>query len=366
MIDSHGHPVDATGGPLDLSQISLQLAPDARTRAAQAQSGPSRLSQELLGVRLASYLGCEVEELSEARAAASQDWQAYVSKLFSDAGIEGLVLDAGWPGHGAVSAAEDEMAHLTGCSVRSILRLEPIIDQLITAGATVSEILSQVETAVRQAPGRGYVGLKTIIAYRTGLEVDPGATLNDAETSLRTTADLPTRRRGKALRDLLCRRALGWAAELGLPVQFHTGFGDSEIRLSEANPLLLDELLLTSEGGAATVVLIHGSYPWHEELAYLTTVRSNVHAEISEFNIFAAAQVADRLERILELAPGARVLCGTDGHGDPETYWFAAHLLTEAWTSVRRRWAASGAREAWLEGIEDAIFRANTARLYGF
>ena len=341
MIDSHGHPVDATGGPLDLSQISLQLAPDAASRAARTQSGPSRLSQELLGVRLAAYLGCE-------------------------AGIKGLVLDAGWPGDGVVSAAQEEMAQLTGCAVRSILRLEPIIDQLITEGATASEILNQVETAVRQAPGLGYVGLKTIIAYRTGLEVDAGASLEDADSSLRTTGELPTRRRGKALRDLLLRRALGWAAELRLPVQIHTGFGDSEIRLSEANPILLDELLLTPEGGAATIVLIHGSYPWHEELAYLTSVRSNVHAEISEFNIFAPAQVADRLERVLELAPGSRVLCGTDGHGAPETYWFAAHVLTEAWTSLRQRWAASGARNSWLTGIEDAIFRANTARLYGF
>jgi hypothetical protein len=366
LIDSHGHPVNATGGPLDLSQISLQLAPDAPTRAARAQAGPSRLSQELLGVRLAAYLGCEVEELSQARAAASQAWQDYVSKLFSDAGIKGLVLDAGWPGDGVVSAAQEEMAQLTGCSVRSILRLEPLVDLLITEGATASEIVSKAETAVSQAPGRGYVGLKTILAYRTGLEVDPGATLAEADSSLRDTSELPTRRRGKALRDLLCRRTLGWAAELGLPVQVHTGFGDSEIRLSEANPLLLDELLLTPEGGAATIVLIHGSYPWHEELAYLTTVRSNVYAELSEFNIFAPAQVADRLERILELAPASRVLSGTDGHGAPESYWFAAHLLTEAWTAVRQRWAASGAREAWLVGIEDAIFRANTARLYGF
>jgi hypothetical protein len=76
--------------------------------------------------------------------------------------------------------------------------------------------------------------------------------------------------------------------------------------------------------------------------------------------------VAERLERVLELAPASRVLCGTDGHGSPETFWFAALVLRDAWATVRRSWAARGAREAWLEGLEDAIFRANTARLYGF
>jgi hypothetical protein len=159
---------------------------------------------------------------------------------------------------------------------------------------------------------------------------------------------------------------LGWAAELDLPIQFHTGFGDSEIRLGDSNPLLLEELLLTPEGTAATVVLIHGSYPWHEELAYLALVRPNVYAELSLFNLFAPARVAERLERVLELAPASRVLCGTDGHGSPESFWFAAHVLRDAWTSVRKGWSSRGARKPWLVSVEDAIFRANTARLYKF
>lgn len=365
MIDSHGHSVSGGGGPLDLSQVGLELAEDGPVRERRALAAPSRLSQELLAVRLAGYLGCQVQELGVARSQASSDWPGYVSGLFADAGIKGLVLDPGWNPTDP-SSAQEEMAALTSCQVRTILRLDPLVDRLISEGATVSEIMSEFETAVRGAPGQGYVGLKTILAYRTGLGVDPDATPKEAEASLRTTGELPVRRRGKALRDLLCRRTLGWAAELQLPVQFHTGFGDSDIRLSEANPLLLEELLLTPEGQAATVVLIHGSYPWHEELAYLTLVRPNVHAELSLFNLFAPARVAERLERVLELAPGSRVLCGTDGHGAPETFWFAALILREAWATVRGRWVAQGARADWLAGIEDAIFRANTARLYGF
>ncbi|MGC1185126.1 MAG: amidohydrolase family protein [Candidatus Dormiibacterota bacterium] len=365
MIDSHGHPISGEGEPLDLSGIALEIVGDQPARELRAESAPSRLSQELMAVRLAAYFGCAVQELGVARAQASADWSGYVSGLFSDAKIEGVVLDPGTYEEDPAPAA-DAMVKVSNCQVRSIMRLDPLLDQMIAAGGTASELVSAAEAAVRKAPEGGYVGLKTILAYRTGLSVNPEATLKEAEASLRTTQDLPTRRRGKALRDLICRKTLGWAAELKLPIQFHTGFGDSELRLGEANPLGLEELLLTPEGTAATVVLIHGSYPWHEELAYLALVRPNVHAEISLFNLFAPATVASRLERVLELAPTSKVLCGTDGHGSPESYWFAAQALRLAWRTVRQGWAAQGARESWLIGVEDAILHSNTAHLYSF
>ncbi|HVC21907.1 MAG TPA: amidohydrolase family protein [Candidatus Dormibacteraeota bacterium] len=365
MIDSHGHPITGAGEALDLSGITLEIVADQSARELRAKSAPTRLSQELMAVRLSAYFGCAVEELGVARAQVSSDWSGYVSGLFSDAKIEGVVLDPGTYEEDP-SATAEAMTKVANCQVRSIMRLDPLLDRMIADGGTASEIVSAAEVAVRQAPERGYVGLKTILAYRTGLNVSPEATLKEADSSLRSTKDLPTRRRGKALRDLICRRTLGWAAELNMPIQFHTGFGDSELRLSEANPLALEELLLTSEGTAATVVLIHGSYPWHEELAYLALVRPNVHAEISLFNLFAPATIASRLERVLELAPSSKVLCGTDGHGSPESYWFAAQALRQAWRTLRQRWAAEGARESWLSAVEGAIFHTNTAHLYGF
>ena len=365
MIDSHGHPVSEQGGPLDLSDINVQLAATDEERRERGRSSPSRLSHELLAVRLAGYLGCDVAEVGQARAQASSDWPAYVRGLFADAGIKGVVLDPGWR-LDATTAQAERFEELIGCPVRPILRLEPLIDRMVAEGALAQEVFDAVRDAVEQAPASGYRGFKTIIAYRTGLAVDPTADLERAQRSLDETAGLPPRRRGKALRDLILRSALGWAAELGLPFQIHTGFGDSEIRLSEANPLLLEELLLTPEGRAATVVLIHGAYPWHEELAFLTLARPNVYAEISEFNLYAVATVANRLEQILDFAPTARVLCGTDGHGHPETYWFGAHVLHEAWVTVRQRWERQGARRPWLEQVESDIMESNTARLYDF
>ncbi|MDQ6771885.1 MAG: amidohydrolase, partial [Candidatus Dormibacteraeota bacterium] len=177
---------------------------------------------------------------------------------------------------------------------------------------------------MQAAAAKGWVGFKTIAAYRTGLRIDPEATAAGADRELlgQHAAGLPVRRRGHLCRSHVLRRALGVAADLRRPMQIHTGFGDSEIRLQEAHPLLLDAVLRTPEGEAASIVLIHGSYPWHEELAYLAATRPNVWADLSLFNIFAPALVGERMLRVLELAPAARVLLGTDGHGQPETHWF--------------------------------------------
>ncbi len=361
MIDNHCHPFSLDGEPLDLSALSLDVGqePDADER--RRRMGPGRVAVELLTARLAARLGCEPDELGAARARAAVDWEAYVSGLFADVGITALVMDPAWPA-GAAEHLED-YATVSHCSIHPILRIEPIVDQAIGEGAGAEEIVRTVLDAMADAVSRGFVAFKTIVAYRTGLDVDPQATLRDAQSSL--LQDLPVARRGKALRDLIFRRALGVAADLGRPFQVHTGIGDSEIRLREANPLLLEELLRTPEGSAVPIVLIHGSYPWHDEQAYLAATKPNVWADISLFTIFSPVTVGDRLLRILDLAPAAKILAATDGYQQPELFWFGAHVLAEGWDEAAKRLAAAGARSGWLRDVNQAFFEGNARTLYG-
>jgi predicted TIM-barrel fold metal-dependent hydrolase len=213
------------------------------------------------------------------------------------------------------------------------------------------------------AAAAGAVGFKTVLAYRTGLAVDPDADVAAADRSL--GGEAAVRRRGKALRDLVFRIALGRATDLGLPIQVHTGLGDSEIRIAESDPLLLEEVLRTPEGTAATVVLIHGSFPWHEQAAYLASVRPNLWVELSLSNLFAPLHAADRLLRMLDVAPRGRVLLGSDGHELPETQWFACRVLADAWTRAAGGLADAGARPAWIEETRTAVFEGNAREVYG-
>ena len=152
---------------------------------------------------------------------------------------------------------------------------------------------------------------------------------------------------------------------MGLPFQIHTGIGDSEIRLAESNPLLLEELLRSSAGAAGRIVLIHGSYPWTDELAYLAATRPNVWADLSLCNIFSPLTTVDRLLRLVDLAPTDRILLATDGFQEPELHWFAAVVLRDAWAQVRADLSTKGVRASWLDGVQQAMFSRNARALYG-
>lgn len=364
MIDDHCHPFGLRGGPIDVASITLDVEPGDQADQRRRTAAPYRLFVEAFTGRLARYLGVDRDDVVPARAEASGDWPGYARRLLDDAQIDALVLDLG------VEAWDDSgvqpYRQLADRPVHWLARVDPLVDRLIGEGNSAAGIVKTVESFCADAAAAGCAGYKTIAAYRTGLDIAPDVTVADADRGLAHDDDLPVRRRGKACRDLVTRRLLGIAAELGKPVQIHTGLGDSEIRLGESNPLLLEELLRTPEGSAATVVLIHGSYPWLEEQAYLAYTKPNVYAEISLFNLFAPATVADRLLRVVELAPTDRVTVGTDGHGEPETLWFAAHVLYEAWSEVASRLRAAGARPAWVDRAHDAIFDANARSLYGF
>jgi predicted TIM-barrel fold metal-dependent hydrolase len=365
VIDDHVHPFPLEFTPLDPPAITLELGADADGETRRRRLAPGRLSLHLMQRRLATLLGVDLAEAVTARdAQASGDWTGWVRRLFDDADITGMIVDE------AVGPTEparpEQYAELAARPVWHMARIDPLVDHLIADGADAAHIVAAVERFMADAVAGGAVAFKTILAYRTGLRVDPRADLTAAQRSLvaDAAADVPVRRRGKALRDLVMRTALARARDLRRPMQVHTGFGDSEIRLADSDPLLLEELLRTPEGAAATVVLIHGSFPWHQKAAYLAASKANVWTEVSLSNLFAPAGVADRLLEILDVAPAGRVLLGSDGHGVPETHWFACRVLREAWESAAQRLGSLGADAGWLADVEDAIFEGNARAVY--
>jgi hypothetical protein len=361
VIDDHAHPFRLAPGPLALEHVTLDVAdaPEAAERRRALQ--PAFLWHALLTERLARHLGVPAAEVAAAReAAAARDYRRYVRGLFGDVGITEIVMDPGWPPGPpeVVPALED----LTGCRIHRLLRLDTLVDRFLERGAGYDEIVREFDAALAGAETSGYRGLKTIIAYRTGLAVDVDVSAHRARRAV--PGEGPLKRRAKALRDFLLLRAVEFSADTGMPFQFHTGLGDSDLRLGDANPLLLEDLLRTPAGQAATIVLIHGAYPFHEEAAYLAASRPNVHVDFSLCNLYAPARLADRLLRIIELAPYTKVLMATDGFDLPETFWFAATMTREAWDDVRGRLGAHGAPGRWIDAAERAVFEDNARRLY--
>jgi uncharacterized protein len=359
MFDDHGHPFNRSGGTLDVSTIGLFIEEGADADLRRAESRSKRLSTHLMARRLATYLDCNEAQLSEARADASSNWPHYVRALFADAGIDEFVFDVGAERTNDVA---DYYSELLDRPVHWIGRIDPLIDELMSRGADAETIVDEVKRYCREAVAAGCVGFKTAMAYRTGLAIQANVTIDQAQASL--DGAVPVRRRGKACRDLAFQRALGVAAETQHPFQIHTGFGDSSLRLSESNPLLLEEILSSDEGTSTPIVLIHGAYPWTEELGFLALSRANVFAEVSLFNLFTPLQVTERLIQLVGLVPTDRIMFGTDGHEEPESFWFAAHVLHDSWVQVADTLIRAGADSAWAEEARLDVFDRTARKLY--
>ena len=81
--------------------------------------------------------------------------------------------------------------------------------------------------------------------------------------------------------------------------------------------------------------MLHGSYPFYEEAAYLANIFPNVYLDLSLFNPFIGLAGVTRVFRaVLELAPFTKLLYASDAYGSPELQWVAGRNARAGLTVV--------------------------------
>lgn len=298
---------------------------------------------------LAGLLHCEptLEAFLAARAAISYpDW---TRRLFEEANISILLCDYGYQGQDSYS--HPELQALLPCRVEPMLRLEVLAQELILRYDTFEQVVEAYVEAVGRARADGYVALKSIIAYRTGLNLQPAA--RDEAAAVFSPLKEQARQAGqvrlahKPLNDYLVWLVLELAEAQELPVQFHTGFGDSDADLRVANPLHLRGVI---EQARCPLVLLHAGWPYYRELAHLAAIYPNVWLDLSLAVPFATTGIPAMLRDILGMAPLSKLMFATDAFVMPEIYWLAA------------RWGRWGLGRVLDEFIADDFMSASEAR----
>jgi uncharacterized protein len=123
--------------------------------------------------------------------------------------------------------------------------------------------------------------------------------------------------------------------ELDLPFQIHTGIGDQDINIATARPGLLGEVFRDPVLRHAKIVMLHGSYPYYEEAAYLANVFPNVYLDLSLFNPWVGYESIKRvMASILDMAPFTKLLYASDAYGSPEMQWVAGKFGRSALASA--------------------------------
>ena len=258
---------------------------------------------------LAAFFGCEPSEASVYEHRLASDPDEYASKLLRATGTELLLVDDGFPPPGE-GIEWRELGELAGCESKPILRIE-------------SHAAEEIPTARE----RGYVALKTIAAYRGGIDRVSDEVVAALEANEATGAPLP--------------------------VQVHCGFGDSDLWLARADPSHLKPLVERFRD--TRFVLLH-CYPFVREAGWLAHVYGNVWFDLS-LTIPHVSRPAEALREALELAPVSKLLYASDAARTPELYYLAAKWWREALAEVLPPDEA--------EGDGRAILRENALALYG-
>jgi uncharacterized protein len=255
-----------------------------------------------------------------------------VSKRFlTAAGMSALCVDTGFTPEPLTSPAE--LGGLAGATAHEIVRLERVAEDVVGAGVGADGFADAVRSALAtRTSAVGVVGFKSIAAYRTGLDLDPERP-SDAEVTAAAGRWLAARSKGGGpprIADETLQRFLIWCGvDLGLPVQFHVGYGDSDVDLHRCNPLLLTPLLRAIQPTGALVMLLH-NYPYHREAGYLAQVFPHVYVDAGLATHNLGIRAPALLAEALELAPYGKFLYSSDAFGLPELYYLGAVLFRRA------------------------------------
>jgi uncharacterized protein len=212
----------------------------------------------------------------------------------------------------------------------------------------------------------GAVGLKSIAAYRYGLDFDPSRP-GEAEVAAAAGRWLRAMEADPAARlddPVLLRHLIWTGVDTGLPLQFHVGFGDPDVRLHRADPSLMHDFLLATQAAGPPIMLLH-CYPYHRQAGYLANVFPHVYMDVGEALNHVGARSAAVLAEALELTPFHKMLYSSDAFGLPELHYLGAAGFRRDLARVTGAFVADGAWSAAdAERVGHLVGVANARRVY--
>ena len=376
VVDNHVHPWRAATRDVSVDELSGSVAFSdtvvtsvRRDFLPREQLEPSlkvfretNLGVNYLRGELARFLNVDDDWESVVTARnrlAKADYRAWTGRLFSDAGLETLLVDEGGS---QPRITLGEFGSIVPVQLRRVARSDNFIRDLLAEEDAWPGFFQRYQEALDDAIIDGAIAFKSVIAYRTGLDIQP-VNETEARRNFEVARHAPESAQ-KPLRDFLFWHTMDVARERGLWMHIHTGVGDPDIVYQRANPALLYPLLHSERFRLNKVVLIHGGWPWVGEAAAMVAILPHVYLDVSEGTIFGMPNMRQRTLEAIEACPYTKILYGADG-SLPEALWIVAKRFKSVLGRVLEDLVGEGFC-SWREAFEVAqcILSQNAARLY--
>lgn len=355
LVDHHVHGV--VTDPLDRAGFEQLITESDRPVPSWMSTFDSQLGFAIRKY-CAPLLGLEphasAEDYLDARA--GHDSLALSRLFLRAAGVSDFLVDTGFLGD------MRGLAELSGARTHEVVRLESELEYVASVESSVSAVSDALVRRLEERTANA-VGLKSIVAYRHGFGFDPA---EPQPAEVLAALDRWYAAGAERVTDPVLLRWLLWlGARRGLPLQLHVGFGDPDLNLRTADPLLLTDWLRLVEPLGTPVVLLH-CYPFHREAGYLAHAFPHVSLDLGLTTMYVGARAPAVLAEGLELTPFAKLLYSSDAAGPPELHYLGATLWRRALSTVldsfisQADWSPADAdRVAGMWGRENAL------RLYG-
>jgi len=354
LIDHHCHGVTfAELGAVQFDELASESSALGRPGRMLAASQLGAVIRAECAPLLGLPRHCSADEYQARRC--ELDATEVNRRLLTATGISSYFIDTGYRGNELLTP--EQMAEVSGQSAREVVRLEAVAEQLANGDVSADGFARAYAGALAEA-AQGAVGLKSIMAYRFGLDFDPerpaprDVTRAAGDWLRRCAQDKRAR-----LDDPVLLRHLLWAGvDLGLPLQFHVGFGDSDIVLHRCDPARMTRFIQAVQPLGTQVMLLH-CYPYHRQAGYLAHVYPHVWFDTGSAVSHSGLGSVQLIRESLEVAPFDKVLFSTDAFGLAELYLCGALLWRRGLAQVMDEWLARD----WLSAADAERFAAMMA-----
>lgn len=280
-------------------------------------------------------------------------------RFLRGAGIGRFLVETGYQSELILDL--EAMASASGHPTDEVVRLEAVADAVAQSGVEAAKFAERFKELL-WARSKDAVGLKSIVAYRYGLDFNADRPSQEEVESAagRWLRDIEVTGLARVKDPVLLRYLIWTGVDRGLPLQFRVGYGDPDVELHRCDPLLMTKFIKQVAPNGVPIMLLH-CYPYHRHAGYLAQVFSNVYFDVGlAINYLGAGAIAVLAES-LELAPFGKLLFSTDAWGPAELHYLGALLWRRGINRVLQKWVDAGewsqseaSRIAGMIGVENA------------